>query len=89
MKLIIMQFPVSLCKPNALHSTPFLNILIFSPLMRDQTSHPYKTTGRIIVCNLNYPKRNKLHLEHGESLKTRIIAVNVSSIEHGKTTDSG
>ena len=21
----------------------------------------------------NYPKRNKLHLEHGESLKTRII----------------
>ena len=22
----------------------------------------------------NYPKRNKLHLEHGESLKTRILA---------------
>jgi len=21
----------------------------------------------------NYPKRNKLHLEHGESLKTRVI----------------
>jgi len=21
----------------------------------------------------NYPKRNKLHLEHGESLKTRLI----------------
>ena len=21
----------------------------------------------------NYPKRNKLHLEHGESLKTRIL----------------
>jgi len=23
----------------------------------------------------NYPKRNKLHLEHGESLKTRIILI--------------
>ena len=22
----------------------------------------------------NYPKRNKLHLEHGESLKTRLFA---------------
>jgi len=24
----------------------------------------------------NYPKRNKLHLEHGESLKTSIVIVN-------------
>ena len=23
----------------------------------------------------NYPKRNKLHLEHGESLKTRILTL--------------
>ena len=23
----------------------------------------------------NYPKRNKLHLEHGESLKTRISGI--------------
>ena len=23
----------------------------------------------------NYPKRNKLHLEHGESLKTRISSI--------------
>jgi len=28
----------------------------------------------------NYPKRNKLHLEHGESLKTRMIP-NISEIK--------
>jgi len=28
----------------------------------------------------NYPKRNKLHLEHGESLKTRLI--NLHLIEY-------
>jgi len=37
----------------------------------------------------NYPKRNKLHLEHGESLKTKFMT-QVSTrcrldIEHGRT----
>jgi len=32
----------------------------------------------------NYPKRNKLHLEHGESLKTRKLIINLVD----NTTDS-
>jgi len=33
----------------------------------------------------NYPKRNKLHLEHGESLKTRkFIPLHVQDKEHKK-----
>jgi len=32
----------------------------------------------------NYPKRNKLHLEHGESLKTRMYEV-ASNIMHSFT----
>jgi len=28
----------------------------------------------------NYPKRNKLHLQHGESLRTRLLIVYFSSI---------
>jgi len=30
----------------------------------------------------NYPKRNKLHLEHGESLKTRILALLIQHAKH-------
>jgi len=26
----------------------------------------------------NYPKRNKLHLEHGESLKTKMFLLNLN-----------
>jgi len=33
----------------------------------------------------NYPKRNTLHLEHGESLKTRIIIIIIIIIIIQKT----
>ena len=33
----------------------------------------------------NYPKRNKLHLEHGESLKTRKISVRLQKQKHSES----
>jgi hypothetical protein len=48
-----LQSPVtsSLFSPNILLSTLFSNILILysSPNVRDQVSHPYRTTGKIIL----------------------------------------
>ena len=69
MKLIIMQFSAVSSFPlqakcPSWHPSFEHRHSIFSSLMRDQASHPFKTTGRIIVLN-------------------------VSLIEHGKTTDSG
>jgi hypothetical protein len=56
MQLLIKQFlqpPVTLSVlgPNILLSTLFSNILnlCYSLNVRDQVSHPYKTTGKIIV----------------------------------------
>jgi hypothetical protein len=56
MKLLIMQFPLisftsSLLGSNILLSTLFSNTLslCFSHNVRDQISHPYRTTGKIIV----------------------------------------
>jgi hypothetical protein len=47
----------SLLGPNILLGTPFSNTLSFCspPSVRDQVSHPYKTTGKIIVptCNIS------------------------------------
>ena len=42
------------------------------PIVSSETS-AIKTPG-------NYPKRNNLHLEHGESLRTRAITFNIISI---------
>jgi len=30
----------------------------------------------------NYPKRNKLHLEHGESLKTRMLQTVLNELDY-------
>jgi hypothetical protein len=52
MKLLIMQFRhLSLFGPNILLSTLFSNTLSLSSSLnvRDQASHPYRTTGKIIV----------------------------------------
>jgi hypothetical protein len=53
MKLLNMQFSPasSLFGPNILLSTLFSNILgLYSSLkVRDQVSHPYRTTGKITV----------------------------------------
>jgi hypothetical protein len=56
MKLLIMQFPpisrhFTLLDPNILFSTLLSNTLsLCSPLnIREQVSHPYRTTGKIIV----------------------------------------
>jgi phosphate starvation-inducible membrane PsiE len=55
MKLLIMQFSPASCHftlfvSNILLSALFSNTLILysSPNVRDQVSHPYKTTGKII-----------------------------------------
>jgi hypothetical protein len=51
MKLLIMQFSPASFGPNILLSTLFSNTLsLCSSLnVRDQVSHPYRTTGKIIV----------------------------------------
>ena len=65
-KLLIMQLPPLPCSsplldPDILHNTLFSNILSLRPSINvgDQVSHPYKTTGRIIVLGwrLLYIKR--------------------------------
>jgi hypothetical protein len=55
-KLLIMQFSQTSCHPIPLGSNIFLSILVsntlnlyFSLNVRDQVSHPYRTTGKIIV----------------------------------------
>jgi hypothetical protein len=62
-KLLITRFSQrpdvsSLLGPNILLSTLFSNttILYYSPSVRDQVSHPYKTTGKIIVLHIAFFK---------------------------------
>jgi phosphate starvation-inducible membrane PsiE len=66
MKLLITQFsPVachlSLFDPNILLSTLFSNCLnlYFSLNVRDQVSHPYRTTGKIIIFYIFYDFRQE------------------------------
>jgi hypothetical protein len=57
MKFLTVQLPPffsSLLGPNILLRTQFSNTLSLcsSLSVRDQVSHPYKTTGRIMVLNI-------------------------------------
>jgi hypothetical protein len=58
MKLLVMQFSPfsrpSLFGPNILLSTLFSNTLSLcsSPNVRNQVSHPYRTTGKIIALHI-------------------------------------
>jgi hypothetical protein len=74
MKLLIMQFsrtPVttSLFGPNILLNTPFSNTLspCSSLSVRDQVSHPYRTTGKIIILYNKPGTRKDEIFEEGTS----------------------
>jgi hypothetical protein len=57
MKLLAVQFPVtsSLFGPNIFLNTLFSNTLrvCSSANVGDQVSHPYKTTGKIVIVYFN------------------------------------
>ena len=60
----------SLLGPNILLNTMFSNTLSFlsSRRVSDQVSHPYKTTGKIIVTDLtviNFSSNNNRHWQYG------------------------
>jgi hypothetical protein len=54
MKLLVMQFSPPLFGPNILFNTLFSNTLSLcsSLTVRDHVSHPYRTTGKIIVLDI-------------------------------------
>ena len=51
-----------------LHTVHFIHLpMMMEPIVSSETSAIKSQTPG------NYPKRNKLHLQHGESLRTRIF----------------
>ena len=51
-----------------------LTYFIHLPMKMEPSVSSETSAGRTQTPG-NYPKRNKLHLEHGKSLKTRIIHI--------------
>jgi hypothetical protein len=79
MKFLIVQLPPfsftsSLVGPNILLRTLFSNTLsLYSSLsVRDQVSHPYKTTGRIMVVYITFTFRSFHELRLKNALNGKI-----------------
>jgi len=58
-----------------------MNYFIHLPMKMELTVSSEKSAIRTQTPG-NYPKRNKLHLEHGESLKTRMIHQNIATVSN-------
>ena len=81
--LFLLARPLPRSKPNQIyipHTILPLTYFIHLPMKMDPIVSSETSAVRTQTPG-NYPKRNKLHLEHGESLKTRLKCLHFPGID--------